>query len=137
MYSIAFLKHNGSIVAGTMIKKYKKTVSFPFTCIPDQTHKSYACVYDLYWKLITTFAEEGLEIFHSGRIPNSDQTDIYRLGWGGTKYTYYNQYYPRGESSTEYKTRRGGKRELLTALWKRLPLAMTRYIGPIIVRQFP
>ena len=137
MYKIAFLKHNNKIVAATLVKEYKKTVSFPFSCSPDMSEQSLMFTYSLYWNLIKYFKAEGMEIFHSGRIPNTDKADAYRLGWGGTKYKYYYQYYPSTTSGTEYTKKRGKKREILEKGWKLMPRFMARIIGPYIVKKFP
>jgi hypothetical protein len=137
LYSIALLKANGIIVAGTLVKEFKKTVSFPFTCVLDRSEKSMMFAYALYWELLQRFAAAGKEIFHSGRIPNTDGVDPYRLGWGGAKYNYYYQYYPNSTANTEFAVKRGRKRELLEACWKMAPQAITRLLGPRVVKQLP
>ncbi|MGC2194267.1 MAG: hypothetical protein WA628_06300, partial [Terriglobales bacterium] len=93
--------------------------------------------YALYWKLITTLAAGGIRIAHSGRIPQTDATFRYRLGWGGTKYSYYYQYYGLGEGKMEFSTKRGRKREIVGSVWKKMPLSLARALGPMVVKQFP
>ncbi|MGV7223008.1 MAG: hypothetical protein ACQ9MH_15940 [Nitrospinales bacterium] len=137
MYSIALLKMGDKIVAGTMVKEHKKTVSFPFTCIPDSSDESTMFAYQLYWQLIEKFVESGKEIFHSGRIPKTNQTYAYRLGWGGKMYDYYYQYFPNDTSKVEYSNKRGRKREILSAVWRKLPIWLTKILGPHVVKQFP
>jgi hypothetical protein len=104
MYEVALLKHDGEVVAGTMVKKFRHTVSFPFSCLRDQTERTSLFAYSLYWQLITRLAGEGITIFHSGRIPKTDTAASYRLGWGGTKYNYYYQYYGLGEGKTQARS---------------------------------
>jgi hypothetical protein len=137
VYSIALLKSSEHMLAGTMVKKFKKAVSFPFTCIFEDSRQSNMYAYYLYWKLIEKFATDDIEIYHSARIPKSENTNEYRLGWGGTKYNYYYRYYPAGVTRTESSTKRGKKRELFSAIWKRLPMGITRFIGPLVVKNFP
>jgi len=137
MYSIALLKVKGRIIAGTMIKEFKDTISFPYTFLADNCSAVALPAYALYWKLIEHFASQGKGIFHSGRIPNSDETEPHRLGWGGTKYPYFYQYYPNTTAKTEYATRRGGKRAFIEQGWKRLPLGLAGFLGPRVVRYFP
>lgn len=137
MYSIAMLKRGGSIVAATMVKEFKDTISFPFTCCAADNDVTALPVYALYWNLIEHFASNGKSIFHSGRIPVSDETDGYRLGWGGTKYQYFYQYHPNSATRTEYATRRGRKRAVIEQCWKRLPLSVAGVMGPRIVKHFP
>lgn len=138
MYSIAILKLNDRIVAGSLVKEHKQTVSFPFTCLPDSSDQSLGFGYNLYWLLIKKFSNEGKAIFHSGRIPKTDETYPYRLGWGGQKHGYFYQYYPnRGAGQTEFKKKVSRKRQLVSSVWRRLPLPIAELLGPAIVRQFP
>jgi len=137
MYSIAVLRKNGRIVAGTMLKEYRDTISFPFTCASGDGPEDVERVYRLYWELMERYSEEGFRICHSGRIPVTDQVDAYRLGWGGTKHPYYYQYYPDTGGSTEFTQKRNRKRELIETVWKKLPLSVASRLGPFVVRQFP
>lgn len=137
LYSIALLKSNDIIVAGTLVKEFKKTISFPFTCALDRSEKSMMFACALYWELLRRFAAAGKEIFHSGRIPKTEMVDPYRLGWGGVKYDYYYQYYPGRATQTEYAKKRGRKRDLLESFWKRTPQSITTLFGPHLVKQFP
>lgn len=137
MYSIALLKSGGRIVAATMVKEFKDTISFPFTCLADHGGSIALPAYDLYWKLINHFSAKSKTIFHSGRIPISDDTEEHRLGWGGTKYSYYYQYYPNTGGKTEFTKRRGGKRALVEKVWKRLPRGIAGFLGPRAVKHFP
>ncbi len=135
MYTIAFLKNNGAIVAATMVKSFKETVSFPFTCHP--VHLDNAYVYRLYWELIRNFALSKKKIFHSGRIPANGETDEYRLGWGGDQHGYFYQYYPNNGQRTEFAVKRGRKRKLFENCWKMMPTAFAEMLGPAIVKRFP
>jgi hypothetical protein len=138
MYSLAMLKLDGNPVAATMIKEFKDTVSFPFTCVPYKDGKTGVAEYRLYWELINRFASEGKRIFHSGRIPRTDRTDPYRLGWGGVQYDYYYQYYPdSNKTTTEFSKRKGRKREIFESCWKKMPRGIAGLLGPRIVKQFP
>ena len=137
MYHIALLKKGDRIVAATMAKEYKKTVSFPHSCAIDMGPENVKYMYNLYWKLIQHFKAHDFEIFHSGRIPNTNETEEYRLGWGGVKHQYYYQYYPVGDTVTEFKKKRGWKRDVFSYCWKKMPAFLVKAIGPVIYNQFP
>lgn len=137
MYSAAVLKRDNHIVAATMVKEFKDTVSFPFTCSSGGTHADNLPVYRLYWDLMSKYSELGFGICHSGRIPKTDDVDPYRMGWGGTKYPYYYQYYPQTQQATEFAHKRSWKRELFSSVWKLMPLSVAGFLGPYVVRQFP
>lgn len=138
MYRIALLKHKGTIVAGTLVKQFKDTVSFPFTSLPDQDERSMLFAFNLYWKLISQLAVEGVHIFHSGRIPLGELAPEYRLGWGGAKCYYYYQYYgSHGGKRKAGTPGRGRMRKVFEMVWKKIPRSLAAAIGPSIVRQFP
>ena len=137
MYSTALLKSGGKVVAGTMVKEFKDTVSFPFTFLAGDSSAATLPAYALYWRLVEHFAARGKNIFHSGRIPNTDNTEPHRLGWGGKKHQYFYQYYPNVATKTEYAARRGGKRALIEKCWKRLPVGVAGLLGPRVVKRFP
>lgn len=137
MYHVALLKLKESVVAGTLVKKFKDTVSFPLTSLPDQDEKSMLLAYGLYWKLITGFAAEGIRIFHSGRIPKSDVAPRYRLGWGGEKHNYYYQYYGDWNRKAIASSDGSRKRKIFESVWKKIPAPMAKIMGPAIVGQFP
>jgi hypothetical protein len=137
MYTIATARKDGKIVAATMIKEFKKTISFPFSCTVAGSDESESAMYGLYWHLITAFALKGFEIFHSGRMPNNEDTLQFRKGWGGAKHPYYYQFYPQTTTASEFGTRRGWKRRLFNVAWKRTPLFVARVLGPRIVIGFP
>jgi hypothetical protein len=138
MYSIALLREDNLIVAGTLIKKFKNTISFPFTCINDQSEQNLLFAYNLYWRLLIKFSAEGIKIFHSGRIPKNNKTELYRLGWGGKIYNYYYQYYPiKDEIKTESEKKRGRKRDILSSIWKNIPPEISKFMGPYIIRHLP
>lgn len=137
MYNIALLERNGRIVAATMVKAFKTTVSFPYTCMLDASDDSLTATYTLYWQLIQRFTRDGYKIFHSGRIPQSEEVEPYRLGWGGQKHTYHYQYYPETGGQTEFSAKRGWKRRLFVTGWKFMPMPLAKMIGPRIIAKFP
>ncbi len=137
MYSAAVAFVNGQPIAGTMIKKFKKTVSFPFSWSLPQNFEQHSIIFGLYMHLIEHFADEKLHIFHSGRIPDGEDVPKFRLGWGGPAHRYYYQYYPARTNATEFATKRGLKRKLFQIGWRRLPLPLIKALGPHIVKRFP
>jgi hypothetical protein len=136
MYHVALLSMNGRPIAGTLVKVFKDTISFPYTCL-GRGRDSSLCAYRLYWDLIRAHAGKGARIFHSGRMPKVGAVPSYRRGWGGDAHPYFYQYWPPTVERTESAVKRGGKRALLQKAWKRLPRPLVRALGPRIVRRFP
>ena len=138
IYSIALLREGNLVVAGTLIKKFNNAISFPFTCINDQSEQNLLYAYNLYWRLLIKHSAEGIKIFHSGRIPKNNKTEPYRLGWGGKIYNYYYQYYPnKNEVKTENEIKRGRKRDILSSIWRNIPPGISKFMGPYVIRYLP
>jgi len=136
-YHIALLRLKGTVVAGTLTKRFKDTISFPLTCIRQHDEKNELFAYDLYWKLIARVAEEGVHICHSGRIPRGDAAPPYRLGWGGTRHNYYYQSPGVGNSEAQQSNTRGTKRSVFELVWSKTPIGLAQAVSPAIVKQFP
>jgi len=138
MYKMALLKLGGVIVAASMAKTFKDTVSFPMSCYDPKDQKGELYMYELYWKLMKQLGSEGIRISHSGRIPDSKGVPAFRLGWGGKANRYYYQYYGAGEkTSTESSSKRGRKREIFVNVWSKLPMPIINLLGPVIIKQLP
>ena len=120
-----------------MVKEFKDTISFPFSCTSKPESENFYLIYSLYWELIQKYSTEGKNIFHSGRLPKNGEADRFRQGWGGQMYNYYYQYYPETVQKTEFSVKRGSKRQMFEKVWKLTPSLITKYIGPKIVRRFP
>ena len=50
MYQIALLKHEGKVVAASMAKEFRDTVSFPYSSTLDLSEKSFDYMIALYWE---------------------------------------------------------------------------------------
>jgi hypothetical protein len=137
MYELALVYYKNKPLTGTMLKIFRKTVSFPLTAVPDTAERSHKSVYWLYWQLISHFTEKKFEIIHSGRIPIDESVPRFRLGWGGEKKPYFYEYYPNVNRMTEFSLKRGIKRRLFSRFWRLLPKVVAAQLGPSIVRKFP
>jgi hypothetical protein len=135
-YDIALLKLDGKIVAATLAKKFKDSISFPLTALGSDSEESMTFAYRLYWELLKRQIEDGVRIFHSGRIPNNNDVPAYRLGWGGEHHGYYYQYFGYG-GKTESENKGGEGRGRFETLWKKVPKPITSLVNPYLVRQFP
>jgi hypothetical protein len=135
-YEIALLRRGSEIVAATLAKRFRDSVSFPFTCLSNQDGRGVRYAFRLYWELISRLQSESVRIVHSGRIPDDGNVPPYRLGWGGDKQRYYYQYHGH-QGKTETNAKRGWVRRTGTALWKKLPGGVSSLLDPFVIRQYP
>ena len=137
IYKIALLYSNHKPVAGTMVNEFKTTISFPFSCLVKHNSFNMLYMYRLYWDLITHYAKLNFTQFDSGRIPHSNETYQYRLGWGGNKKHYYYQYYPSTNNFKDINQLFNKNRKIFENIWRMTPQPITSVIGPYIVKRFP
>ena len=95
-----------------------------------------ACVNMLmYWRLLQRAVERRQQVFDFGRSTADGNTYRFKKQWGR-----------RGTAHWQYRVNRGDagdmrpdhpRYRLAIRLWQRLPLALTRTLGPHIVRGIP
>ena len=90
----------------------------------------------LYWKLLERAVERGQEVFDFGRSSPESNTYRFKKQWDATPMPAEWQHYVRrgGASDMRPDNPRYGR---LIRIWRRLPLRLTRWIGPAIVRGIP
>ena len=90
----------------------------------------------MYWNLLMRATQRGQSAFDFGRSSRDSGTYRFKAQWGAE---------PR-PSAWQYRLRRGGLKDArpdnpryrrMIRLWQRLPLSLTRLIGPLIVRGIP
>jgi FemAB-related protein (PEP-CTERM system-associated) len=90
----------------------------------------------MYWKLLERAVERGQDGFDFGRCTPEGNTFTFKKKWGAEPEPAVWQYYVRKGSVTDVRPE-GGKYDRAVDLWKKLPLPLTRWIGPSIVRGIP
>ncbi len=90
----------------------------------------------MYWHLLERAVLRGQVVFDFGRTSEDANTFRFKKQWGAKPFPAVWQYYVRqGELGD---TRKENPRyERMIRLWKRLPVWLTRWIGPAIVRGIP
>ena len=90
----------------------------------------------MYWHLLERTIERGQETFDFGRSSVDSNTFRFKRQWGAQPVPAAWQYYVR-KGNMEDMRRESGKFESLSNLWRRMPLGLSRLIGPMIVRGIP
>ncbi len=90
----------------------------------------------LYWKLMEHVANRGAHAFNFGRCSADSNTQKFKRQWGGhDELLYWYQWAPgNGPASTPAP---GGAFSVAEAVWQRLPLSVTRVVGPRVARLLP
>lgn len=90
----------------------------------------------MYWNLLTRSVERGQRCFDFGRSTIDGPTYKFKKQWGSEAHPASWQYYLR-QGSVEDMRPDSGKKQLLIESWKRLPVWLTKLVGPSIVRGIP
>jgi serine/alanine adding enzyme len=95
-----------------------------------------ACNMLLYWHCLRRSVERGQKAFDFGRSTRDSGTWKFKLQWGAEEFPAVWQYYIRRGAAQDLRPS-GGRFERVIALWRKLPVWLTKLIGPEIVRGIP
>jgi FemAB-related protein (PEP-CTERM system-associated) len=93
--------------------------------------------YALYWDMIRDACERGYQRYHLGRSTADSGAEDFKKKWNATAeqlYWYFDR--PDGGPMPELNVN-NPKYRLAIATWRKLPLAVTRLVGPPIARGIP
>ncbi len=90
----------------------------------------------MYWQLLKRAVERGQHTFDFGRTTMDSTTYVFKKKWGSKPVPSYWQYYVRRGDVTGMRLE-SGRYDRMIRIWQRLPVWLTRYIGPPIVRGIP
>lgn len=90
----------------------------------------------MYWSLLERAIGRGQEVFDFGRSSPDGSTYKFKKQWGAEPLAAGWQYYLRAGEATDMRPDNPRYRRMIR-LWQHLPVAMTRLIGPPIVRGIP
>jgi FemAB-related protein (PEP-CTERM system-associated) len=90
----------------------------------------------VYWHLLTRAIDHGQQIFDFGRSSAGSNTYRFKSQWGAAPHPAVWQYHVRRGSVGEMRPNHP-KNQRRIAIWKRLPVWLTRLVGPSIVRGIP
>jgi serine/alanine adding enzyme len=99
-------------------------------------HNSTCANMFLYWKLLERAVERKQKIFDFGRSTLDGNTFKFKKQWGALPEPANWQYYLRSGAATEMRPD-NPKYQRMIRLWQRLPVSITRILGPMIVRGIP
>ncbi|HSM60251.1 MAG TPA: FemAB family XrtA/PEP-CTERM system-associated protein [Longimicrobiales bacterium] len=90
----------------------------------------------LYWSLMEEAICRGAHTFNFGRCSPGSGTHRFKRQWGGEDVPLpWAQWSPTGVAATPSPD--GARYRLATAVWSRLPVPLTRALGPLLSRSLP
>jgi serine/alanine adding enzyme len=90
----------------------------------------------MYWHLLERAIARGSRRFDFGRSTVDSNTFRFKLQWGAEPFPSCWQYYVRRGTLKDMRPDQG-RFQIAIRVWQRLPLSITRWLGPHIVRGIP
>jgi len=91
----------------------------------------------LYWSLLSHFGQQGYRVFDFGRSSMGSGTYDFKCQWGAKPAPLHWDTWIREGLELPERNPENPKYRLAIKLWRKLPLPMTKLIGPHIVRCLP
>ncbi|MFO1190475.1 MAG: FemAB family XrtA/PEP-CTERM system-associated protein [Alphaproteobacteria bacterium] len=88
----------------------------------------------MYWEVMRRAADRGYRLFDFGRSKQGTGAFSFKKNWGFVPEPLQYQYYLRRGDSLPEINPLNPKYRMAIAIWKRLPLPLTKLLGPTIVR---
>ena len=123
-----------SIAAGLLVHGEKRT-EVPSASSLREYNKTNANML-MYWHLLQRTVERHQEIFDFGRSSIDGNTFRFKKQWGAQPVPTAWQYYIRSGTVGDVRPD-NPKYELAIDVWRRLPVSLTRIVGPVIARGIP
>lgn len=132
---LCVVRHSGTPVAGALLVHVGGVTEVPSaSCI--RRYNSMNANMRMYWHLLERAIERKSHTFDFGRSSVGSGTHKFKKQWGSLPVDTHWQYYVRDGDPESMRPDAGGKQRLVEA-WKRLPIWLTKLIGPSIVRGIP
>jgi len=93
--------------------------------------------YLLYWQFIKDACESGFERFHLGRSTGESGGEVHKRKWNAYPTPLYWQYILGTTRRLPALNVENPKYKVAIAVWRRLPIPVTRRLGPVIARSIP
>jgi predicted N-acyltransferase len=100
-------------------------------------HRDLQANYVLYWEMIQHACRAGYSRYHLGRSTAGSGSESFKSRWMAEPKQLYWSYHLAGAEELPNLNPENPKYDLAIRIWRRLPMAITRVVGPRIARSIP
>ncbi len=130
---ILTIRHNGKAVSSVM-SFYHGPAVMPYYTGSLADARRLGSNDLMYWKVMRRAIEKGFRVFDFGRSKTGTGPYSFKKNWGFTpEPTTHSFYLPKGDDIPEVNPN-NPKYALMIKTWKKLPLPVANFLGPMIVR---
>ena len=128
--------HEDNVIAAGIGLWFKKTLEIPWAS-SIRAYKAYCPNNMLYWQAIQFAIEHGFKTFDFGRSTPNEGTYNFKKQWGAQPHQLHWQYLMDENASMPTLNPSNPKYQMAIRVWQHLPLALTKTLGPYVVRNIP
>ena len=133
---LAVVRRRGRAVAGALLVHHQNGMTEIPSASSLRTANWTNANMLMYWQMLRRAIERRQTQFDFGRSTRNSNTYRFKKQWGAEPYAAVWQYYVRHGSPWDMRPE-SSRNQLLIGIWRRLPVRLTRWIGPPIVRGIP
>jgi FemAB-related protein (PEP-CTERM system-associated) len=131
-----FVHHEGRPVAGVLNLLFRDVI-MPFYAGADRSVRPRGVDDYMYLSILRWGRENGFRTFDFGRSKRGTGAYAFKARWGMTEVPLAYQYHLVRAKELPNVSPANPKYQALIEIWKRLPLPLTRILGPRIIRRIP
>jgi FemAB-related protein (PEP-CTERM system-associated) len=134
--AIAAVLHEEKIIAAGIVSWFRDTVEVP-SASSIRDYKAMCPNHMLYWETIRFAIDQGFRQFDFGRSTPGEGTFNFKKQWGALPVPLHWQYLLDEPGHLPELNADNPKYQLAIRVWQRLPVSLTKLLGPRIVRNIP
>lgn len=133
---VCVVRHLGKAVAASLMTGFRDTLETVWGASL-QSYLHMAPNMLMYWRMMRFAAERGFRVFDFGRSTVNSGPHRFKLQWSSQQVPLCWQYWVPGNGRLPELSPSNPKYRLAIRLWQNLPVAVTKFVGPPIVRCLP
>lgn len=134
--SLIIVQHNGQPVASGFLLGDRERLQIPWAS-SIRTYNRLGVNMLLYWEALKQAIENDYRIFDFGRSSVNSGTYRFKKQWGAQENQLYWHYWLNGAQQIPQLTPDNSRYRAAITIWKHLPLSLTKWLGPQIVKYLP
>ncbi|MFZ3089496.1 MAG: FemAB family XrtA/PEP-CTERM system-associated protein [Nitrospirota bacterium] len=127
---------DGQPAASGFLVGFKDILEIPWASSL-RSYNSYSPNMLLYWEVLKFACEKGYKLFDFGRSTTGEGTYKFKEQWGAKPVQLYWHYWLKNGGQLPELNPDNPKYQMVIKTWQRLPVGLTKIIGPMIVRNIP
>lgn len=133
---IIIIKLDNKPVSAGLLLGYKETMEIPLASTLREVNP-HSMNMLLYWEVLKLAVREGYKNFDFGRSSKDAGTYRFKQQWGARPKQLYYHYWLECSKTMPSMNADNPKYAIVIGIWKKLPVKLTRWIGPKLVKNIP